>query len=701
MIFPETMSKVQIITTTENINEVIRRILEFGNFQPEEVEESGFEKRFEEARRQLTSVEEQLRAVHSLMDISGVTISPKGKLKATDWIKTSEEIIGESKKVLEEYHDLLESVVKIRDELLALQEEMKDLEPFKNIDAKITEIEQSEIFQVDLAIVTPDQFRILQELKDIVMISKKLSEEKIATVIITIKGNTKYEEQKRQLRLKLVEIPPGYSPQDFYKELSGRASRLQSILSTERTELTKKVMENEGRIREIYGRLLTVKDALTLLSKAVISDFFVVLEGYAPYKKIGELKSKLDKFATLNYKLPKRFEEKDEPPTLINLPKPIKVFDSILNTYGTPSYWELSPTIFLTITFPVIFGLMFPDLGNALMLLAFAIWLYRYYGVKKGSVYSRRLAWVLIASSIVSAITGTLLGEFFGPLLVGGLRELTGNPKMPVGPLYYIWPVSPSIKEALDPLLPIINIGHAIKVTLLIASILLFGSTLLSLVNIIKKKDYTYAIYHSLPFTIVFFVPFAVMMYGFTDPLNYFTRVGQLLGALLYTIFNLAHPRLYNPTYGLAFSLFVIFIIGLIYAWIGTTYISYKYEHESLGNALMLGFVEGFFELILLSMSNTLSFLRILIFALAHYYLLFAFSYLGYVVAGYPATTIGVLTNGGAIALIIVGNLLAAGLEGLSVFVQTMRLHFYEMFSKFYEGAGREFMPAKSYVELL
>lgn len=50
--------------------------------------------------------------------------------------------------------------------------------------------------------------------------------------------------------------------------------------------------------------------------------------------------------------------------------------------------------------------------------------------------------------------------------------------------------------------------------------------------------------------------------------------------------------------------------------------------------------------------------------------------------------------------ILIIGNLLAIALEGLIVFIQDMRLHFYEMFSKFYEGRGRKFEPVMSYIEL-
>jgi len=43
--------------------------------------------------------------------------------------------------------------------------------------------------------------------------------------------------------------------------------------------------------------------------------------------------------------------------------------------------------------------------------------------------------------------------------------------------------------------------------------------------------------------------------------------------------------------------------------------------------------------------------------------------------------------------VLLLGHLIIVGLEGLIVFIQTLRLEYYEFFGKFYRGGGREFMP--------
>ena len=46
---------------------------------------------------------------------------------------------------------------------------------------------------------------------------------------------------------------------------------------------------------------------------------------------------------------------------------------------------------------------------------------------------------------------------------------------------------------------------------------------------------------------------------------------------------------------------------------------------------------------------------------------------------------------------LVIGNIVVCGLEGLVVGIQVLRLEYYEMFSRFYKGTGREFKPFKNH----
>jgi V/A-type H+-transporting ATPase subunit I len=61
----------------------------------------------------------------------------------------------------------------------------------------------------------------------------------------------------------------------------------------------------------------------------------------------------------------------------------------------------------------------------------------------------------------------------------------------------------------------------------------------------------------------------------------------------------------------------------------------------------------------------------------------------------------GVETAGGTPnwVVIVLGNILVCGMEGLIVGIQVLRLEYYEMFSRFYRGSGREFCPYNNHAK--
>jgi len=65
-----------------------------------------------------------------------------------------------------------------------------------------------------------------------------------------------------------------------------------------------------------------------------------------------------------------------------------------------------------------------------------------------------------------------------------------------------------------------------------------------------------------------------------------------------------------------------------------------------------------------------------------------------YVISGL-VSSLPIIGNALQLVMIIGGNIFVIAFEGLIVFIHTVRLHFYEWFSKFYEGAGTDFQPFK------
>ena len=101
----------------------------------------------------------------------------------------------------------------------------------------------------------------------------------------------------------------------------------------------------------------------------------------------------------------------------------------------------------------------------------------------------------------------------------------------------------------------------------------------------------------------------------------------------------------------------------------------------------ILGAAVELVDFVVRGVANTVSFVRLAAFAVSHAGLLLAVFALAGMVS---ASRFGTL--GGAL-VIVAGNAVIIGLEGLIVSIQSVRLVYYEFFSRFHEGSGLEYRP--------
>ncbi len=106
--------------------------------------------------------------------------------------------------------------------------------------------------------------------------------------------------------------------------------------------------------------------------------------------------------------------------------------------------------------------------------------------------------------------------------------------------------------------------------------------------------------------------------------------------------------------------------------------------HGSFGSYLTESIFEGV-ETILSTLSNAISFIRVGAFALNHAGLFLAFLVMSEMT---PNMVLKII-------ILVLGNVLILTLEGLVVFIQGLRLEYYEMFSKYFQGDGVAFKPVK------
>ncbi|MBE7534701.1 MAG: hypothetical protein HS124_03085 [Anaerolineales bacterium] len=333
-------------------------------------------------------------------------------------------------------------------------------------------------------------------------------------------------------------------------------------------------------------------------------------------------------------------------PVALTNNKWLKPIQELITTYGRPGYGELDPTFMVMLTFPILYGAMFGDLGQGLLMMLVGALAHKRIFMKG----LQSIGLLLVYCGFFASVFGTLYGSIFG-FEGHHIQEYLGFHFEP------LW-ISP-----VNDILTIL--GLAIDAGIVI---LLF-SYLLSLFNAARAKDWAH----------FWFGHTGVVAIGFY--LCFLTILNSLLGSTpIAPKLAAAISRLPLP-FGI---LTPIFAIGVMLNGLFRNIVE---GHRPLLDGGAMFFVQAFMDLFegaISMLSNTLSFVRVGAFAVAHGGLSLAiFSLAG------TEPTIGFWIT------IIIGNIFITGFEGLIVYIQTMRLHYYEILGKFFHGGGMRFEPLR------
>jgi V/A-type H+-transporting ATPase subunit I len=144
---------------------------------------------------------------------------------------------------------------------------------------------------------------------------------------------------------------------------------------------------------------------------AVVHGPAVAWVGWAPSDVLHVLNDSLAPTGSAVVELPRPAWV--EPPTLLNPVRVEQPFRPLVETYGTTRYGDVDPTAFTIVSFVVMFGMMFGDVGHGLVLALLALWLR---GRRHGRFAGARRLWVIpFAAGLSGVVFGFLYGECFGP----------------------------------------------------------------------------------------------------------------------------------------------------------------------------------------------------------------------------------------------------------------------------------------------
>lgn len=415
-------------------------------------------------------------------------------------------------------------------------------------------------------------------------------------------------------------------PHTAMEGLKDRLTSIEAELGRLEGESLKYTNTHLGDLEDYYHYLVKLNSVFDVRRYAVHTQKAFYLAGWIPDSQISKFKANVKITPELSYVIEDEQAVKQKPPTKLSNPKFFKPFEMVVKMYGIPAYGEMDPTIFVGITYMLLFGIMFGDVGQGLVIALAG------YGLSKWK--KLEAAKILVYFGLMSMLFGVFYGSVFGN------EEL--------------------LRDYL-PFIPMIN-PMEVKLELLGISVifgvgLLIIAMLMNLYNLWKNRDVGRFLFDK---------------NGIAGLVFYLAILYLILGVIL------SRPV---PTW---------FIIGFIIVPMVILFFSERLIHRvNHKNSKTKGQgpsgIESFFELveILLSVfSNTISFVRVGAFALNHVGFFLAFHQLGNMIGG-----------AGSVAVMIFGNILIIVLEGLIVGIQGLRLEYYELFSRFYKGNGREFKP--------
>lgn len=322
--------------------------------------------------------------------------------------------------------------------------------------------------------------------------------------------------------------------------------------------------------------------------------------------------------------------EKASPPIKLKNLRIFRPFESFVGMYGLPSYNELDPTALFALTYILMFGIMFGDAGHGLVL---AIAGFLYYRWKKADIGA-----VVSLAGVASIVFGIMYGSVFGNETF--LKEHVGSVVL---------------------ITPMEQINLILIATVALGVCIIFLSMFVNLLNAAKNRNWGQLLFHQ---------------NGVAGMVFY----GSVLLLAVSILTGMVHVNTAVMAALIVVSLLCIFMkepLGNLAAG------KKDWMPENIGDFILSNFFE-LFEIILSYATNTISFVRLGAFALAH--------------AGMMSVVFIFADMAGAAgswAVLVVGNILVMGLEGLVVGIQALRLEFYEMFSRFFTGDGRPFVSVR------
>jgi V/A-type H+-transporting ATPase subunit I len=494
-------------------------------------------------------------------------------------------------------------------------------------------------------------------LSDLIFVAQPLRGSQSVVLVAGPAGDAgRIEKVLRTLEVTPIVLPSDLpqNPPEAFRSLVERAERL----SAERRGAEEEV----EKLRAAHSQVLLACRELANVAHQMLDEVrnsgklerMAILSGYIPASREGEF---LEMFARwIVYVDHDGHQDHSEPerPTLLVHSRPTRAFAKVTESQGLPGRHEVDPTPIISLFFPVFFGMMFGDLGHGLIVTAFGLLLR-----SRSDRNLRQWGTIFTAAGISASVFGTLFGEIFG-FSIGQL--------VPIPPLLEIvthTSSGASLNQA--------GITTILTIALLIGLVHISLGLSLSVYEAAKAHERMELILDKIPALVMYISGIGFGLAFIQAGYSFKGVVSSPLGVISIIVIT---PALLVTAFGR-----------------GVATITGKLHEDSVAMAFMQGLIELLIR-IAEFVANTISYARLAILLLVHAALLLTVNMLYYSYSSYAYIIVFPLA---------IFNLMIILLEGLIVYIQDMRLHLYEWFTKFYSGDGvpfRRILPERERIRI-
>ncbi|MGC9348805.1 MAG: V-type ATP synthase subunit I [Anaerolineae bacterium] len=526
-----------------------------------------------------------------------------------------------------------------RRELAELQRTREQIEPLKGLDVELEALRTGRYLFSMLGTMPVDNIERLETSLDyipsLLVVLQKVNH-LAAVVLFGVKRDAEIlRRAARSAYLNPIEFPTSYegTPAEVLAALEKRINRTREQIAEYQATVHHLHDARIRRLRHILWRVRASRKVVETIAGFQRLQYAYLAVGWVLASKVDALRARVVDVSedTVIEVLKPTAQEQDSVPFEFANPPIVRMFEQLVTTYGYPRYNELDPTPLIALTFPLIFGVMFGDVGHGLFLILLGVLvLSRKVKFLEGV---RGFAGVIIACGGTATIFGFLYGSLFG------FEDVI--PSLWLRPL----------ERTTDILLVSVFLG---------ASVLTLGMVY-NVVGAVFERRWGEALFDRNGLAGILFYGALLGLGATLMNVDVPISKGALFAVLLITALTIATEALLSPL-----------IEGE------------SIQTEALGLTLTEGFFE-LFETVLGFLSNTLSYVRMGAFAVAHGALSLVVFILARLVS--PDQDLGYWL------VIVIGNLVVIGFEGMIVAIQTLRLEYYEFFSKFFAAGGKRYQP--------